>query len=239
MVTDQMIQLAAHCTILFLAGVAGWLAGGRRADLGWLLVAVLFYAAYDAALTRGFGSVAIFDFDWNWVGKVLALSLSVAIAIALGRERAGLCWGRSFDKPALAVTLAVGIVATALSFAVLNGGNGFDIETLAFQWTMPGFDEELFYRGVLLLALNEAFRARAHCAGASIGYGGVLTCLVFGLAHALTYDDGAFAFDALTMAVTGVPAVVLLWLRERTGSVVLPIVAHNFANGIPTLIGMT
>jgi hypothetical protein len=35
--------------------------------------------------------------------------------------------------------------------------------------------------------------------------------------------------------MTGVPAFLLLWLRERTGSLVMPVIGHNLANGLSTI----
>ncbi len=66
---------------------------------------------------------------------------------------------------------------------VSNSSETADFETIAFQWTMPSIDEELFYRGVLLLMMNEAFTRRVTILGAPIGYGGLLTSLLFGLAQ--------------------------------------------------------
>ena len=40
----------------------------------------------------------------------------------------------------------------------------------------------------------------------------------------------------MIFAMTGVPSLILLWLREQTGSVVMPILAHNVANGAFTVI---
>lgn len=42
---------------------------------------------------------------------------------------------------------------------------------------------------------------------------------------------GGFEFEAVNFAVTGAPSLLLLWIREKTGSVVLPIIGHNVANG--------
>jgi membrane protease YdiL (CAAX protease family) len=97
---------------------------------------------------------------------------------------------------------------------------------------MPGFEEELFYRGVLLFALDQAFRGRIRFLGVEWGWGAVLSCALFGLAHAFSYSDGSFAFDPLTMALTALPSLIAVWLRVRTGSVVLPVVLHNFGNSI-------
>lgn len=68
-----------------------------------------------------------------------------------------------------------------------------------------------------------------------MGYGGLLTSVLFGLTHALGYEAGAVDFDLMTFAMTGVPAMLLLWIRERTGSLLLPVIGHNIANGASTL----
>lgn len=38
------------------------------------------------------------------------------------------------------------------------------------------------------------------------------------------------------MALTGGPALLLVWLREKTGSLLLPVLLHNFANSISLLV---
>ena len=38
------------------------------------------------------------------------------------------------------------------------------------------------------------------------------------------------------MATTGVSALLLVWLREKTGSVLLPILLHNYGNAIFMLV---
>ena len=48
--------------------------------------------------------------------------------------------------------------------------------------------------------------------------------------------NGQFSFDALVMGLTAIPSFIAVWLRLRTGSLVLPIAIHNFGNLIPMLI---
>jgi len=105
-------------------------------------------------------------------------------------------------------------------------------ETMAFQLTMPGLEEEPFYRGIFLLALNEALRGRVRALGIEWGWGAFLSSALFGMAHAFGFDDGALSFDLMTFLMTGVPALILVWLRERTGSLLLPILLHNFGNSV-------
>ncbi len=40
----------------------------------------------------------------------------------------------------------------------------------------------------------------------------------------------------MTFAITGIPSLLLVWLRERTGSLLLPVVLHNYANVIGHLV---
>ncbi len=42
-------------------------------------------------------------------------------------------------------------------------------EEIVFQLTMPGFEEELFYRGILLFALSQAFTDRIRFLGVDWG----------------------------------------------------------------------
>ncbi|MDP9414284.1 MAG: hypothetical protein M3Q08_09375 [Pseudomonadota bacterium] len=56
------------------------------------------------------------------------------------------------------------------------------------------------------------------------------------MAHAFGFSNGQFSFDALTMALTAFPSFVAVWLRLRTGSLLLPILGHNFGNAISMLI---
>ena len=102
---------------------------------------------------------------------------------------------------------------------------------------MPGFEEEPFYRGIVLLAFNEAFRGRIRALGIDWGWGAVLSCTLFGMAHAFGYsaDDG-FSFDWMTMAVTALPSFLAVWLRERSRSLLLPVVLHNFGNSIMLML---
>ena len=101
---------------------------------------------------------------------------------------------------------------------------------------MPGLEEEAFYRGVLLLMLGRAFTARLSFLGVEWHWGAVLSCVLFGLAHAFSFSNGAFAFDPLTMALTGVPSVIGVWLVLRTRSVLMPLLLHNFGNAITFLL---
>lgn len=236
---DEFIRTLIETGILGGLGLAGALVFRSSFRWKWLAAALALNIFYQALLTRGFWMIPdpIPGADWNWAGKLAALAGTLAVMSlpAFGWKRCGMTLnqGRRWGG---ALVMFAGLSLLFFGLA-LSGADGKpdDLETIAFQWTMPGLDEELFYRGTLLLALNEAFRARTNITGAPIGYGGLLTSILFGLTHALSYEAGSLDFDLMTFAMTGVPSLLLLWLRERTGSLLLPVIAHNIANGASTL----
>lgn len=162
----------------------------------------------------------------------MVVTLAIAAHPAFGWRRVGLTLVQNSEgrKTTYLVALVLCLLFAVLAIYSSNGTP--DGEALAFQLTMPGLEEEPYYRGTLLLALNEAFRGRKKMLGIDLGWGDILSCLLFGMAHAFEYSDGRFSFDAMAMAATAIPSFALLWMRERTGSLLLPIVMHNFANSI-------
>ena len=54
--------------------------------------------------------------------------------------------------------------------------------------------------------------------------------------QAFGYGSDGFSFEPLFFLLTAVPSLVAVWLRYRTGSLLLPVVLHNFGNTIPTLV---
>ena len=211
-----------------------------RIHWGWLVSALILMAVYDALLTRGYGTIplTLWSSDWNWEGKLMGLALGLVVASLpwLGWKRVGLTLKQDRRGLPGALMLSAVLVALLLGLALYFPGQGFDADSLAFQLTMPGFDEELFYRGVLLLMLNEAFGRPVRVLGAPMGWGAALTALAFGLTHALGYQDGGFTFDWAPMATTGLAGLLLVWLREKTGSVLLPVLLHNYGNAVFMLV---
>jgi hypothetical protein len=94
-------------------------------------------------------------------------------------------------------------------------------EAWMFLATMPGLVEEFAFRGVLLAAAERAWPAARFVGGARISAGALLLTLAFVALHGL----------APVTVLSVLPASLLyLWLRVRSGSLLLPIVAHNLWN---------
>lgn len=236
---DGIIGILGVGAILLLAGGALGVLNPRRFSFPWLLAAAALVVVNDVMLTSGYGLIPnLFpQGDWNWQGKILALAATLTIASfsAFGWRRSGLTLVQAGGSLKAAIPVALLYIAFFAGIAWLFPSDPATAETIAFQLTMPGLEEEAFYRGVLLLALDRAFLGRTRILGVEWGWGAVLSCVLFGLAHAFGYSDGQFSFDPMTMTLTAAPSVIGVWLVLRTRSVLLPVVLHNFGNAITLL----
>ena len=236
---DGLIGLGGVLLLLLAAGALIGLADRKRFSPRWLLVAALLVAVNDFLLTRGYGLLPrLIEGEWNWQGKILALVATLAIAAfpAFGWRRVGLTLRQAPGSLRAAVPVAALYCGFFLAIALAFGGSDGSREAITFQLTMPGLEEEPFYRGILLFALYRAFQGRARFLGVDWSWGALLSCALFGLAHAFGYSEGGFQFDPMVMALTAIPAVLAVWLRLRTGSLLLPVLLHNFGNAIGLLV---
>lgn len=236
---NGLIGIGGVATILLVAG------GGlglltRRLSVRWLLAAVALVIGNDALLTGGYGLIPnlLPQGDWSWQGKILALAATLLIASlpAFGWRKSRLTLSQAAGSLKAAVPVAMLYIAFFAGIAWLLPTEPATAETIAFQLTMPGLEEEPFYRGVLLLTLDRALGGRWKFLGVEWGWGAALSCMLFGLTHAFGFSEGRFSFDLMTMALTGVPSVIGVWLALRTRSVLLPLLLHNFGNAITLFI---
>jgi hypothetical protein len=234
---NSLIEIAAVLALLLLVGGA---VGFTRRDSfspGWLLVTAGLVFLNEFMLTRGYGCLPKFFpwAHWNWQGKALALvaTLSIASLPAFGWRRSGLTFAQVEGslKSCIPVAVLYCLFFVVMAY-VFPDREAASPETIAYQLTMPGLEEEAFYRGILLFALDRAFTARVRILGAEWGWGAVLSCALFGLAHALGFSQSHFSFDPATMALTALPSFIAVWMRLRTGSILLPVLLHNFGNSI-------
>jgi len=62
------------------------------------------------------------------------------------------------------------------------------VEKWLFEATMPGLDEELFWRGLLLALLTRSFGAGKELARATFGPAEIAITLLFAAAHGLRFS---------------------------------------------------
>jgi membrane protease YdiL (CAAX protease family) len=124
-------------------------------------------------------------------------------------------------RPAALVTL-LALIANAV-VVVLRGAPAVGITTVLVSASLvAAVMEELVMRGALLALADRASPPRWNLWGAPVGLGGLVITASFIALHGLR--------PGLLLGVA--PAAMLyLWLRARTGSLALPILAHLLWNG--------
>lgn len=177
---------------------------------------------------------------WNWQGKVLEAAVPVLLALALpaafGVKRMGLRLPeskRSWRETGIACVLYLVIGVPLILLMGAHFGMTADAPTYAYEATMPGLGEEIMYRGLMLMVLNEAFGRPWKFAGIQFGWGFIIVSALFGILHGVD----APSVDKIQIMWTGMifpglTGIVLAWLRERTGSVWTGVVFHNFVNTV-------
>jgi hypothetical protein len=128
------------------------------------------------------------------------------------------------------------VVICATIIWYIFGKSDFDLESLAFQLTLPGIDEEIMYRGVLLGLLMSGLKGQIKIIGnPSL----LISSILFGIIHALKLDEGFTPkFNLIYFLQTGLAGYAWGWVTIKSRSIVLAIISHNFSNFFGTLAMM-
>lgn len=236
--TDALIENGLE-TMPLLALVLV-LAGRNRAAFrpAWLFAALFLILVHDTLITRLLWQIpwTAREGEWNWIGKLLGLAGTLLLMATplFGFRRSGLTLRqRNGSWPAwlLMALLCLYFLAQSVLWEKPSDPN-----SIAFLWMVPGPEEELFYRGLLLLALDQAFTARRPILGADMGWAALLTSVQFGAVHGLSYAKGAVGFDPSYFLHTFALGLAWVWMREKTGSLLAPVLSHSIADGLPRVL---
>lgn len=227
------LSFTAAAGLVFLAAAARDTAGRRVTATAALLGAV--YLGLDDFVTGLPPALHVFHVPgahWNWTGKLLSLALSALVMAALRIRPAavGLTSAPRHATLGAAALVVFAVWGACLGLAFRPGHA--DLETLAFQASMPGLAEELAYRGIGPAILLGAVRDRASAVDvAAMPWAVILaTAVVFGLWHGLGYSGGRYSFDMMSALIPFVGSIAGGWLRFKTGSLVVPVLGHGVAN---------
>lgn len=208
----------------------------------WCVCLILLLASNFIA---GFGGI------WADNAGVLPAGFCLLFPVILGWRQgvAPAVWGlesRPFWKPFL-TAFVVGLVVFPLyalgyeAWARVVGGrpfSGFDnmapsawwLTNLIFvQVVAVALPEEVFYRGWMQSRLSLVFTGRVRIFGTPIGWNVVITAALFALSHMVLIPS------PFRLAVF-FPGLLFGWLRERTGSVVAPVLFHAASNILLALL---
>lgn len=200
---------------------------------------VLCYYICNLALTAQFhiDCLNIIGGSWNWDGKIYGIIWGI-VAYFIFRDQFSenkfftFKQNREGLKPAIwAAVLVIGIPTL---LGALNTKE-FNLETLLFQITMPGFDEEIMFRGVLLGLMCSCLR---NDGPTWRNPANLIASILFGLVHALNVDGVSVSFSVSSFIWTGMIGYGLGYMTLKTRSILLGIVAHNLCNFLQNLVAM-
>ena len=226
--------------------VAALLQAIGRGKVGWAFTfaAIIAFALYSTAIFHAPsipGMPELEGLQYNWIGKIAAILTTLAmmfvamrVSPAITRETLGLTLKQNEGslRPALIATAAMVAIQVALQLAFGGGGEPPSTETLVYQAIIPGVDEELLFRGLLLALVAAALSTWQH----GWRWAGAFVTLVFALGHSLLFaaEGVQFAPDALIyVAILG---ALMMYIRLRTGSILIPLIAHNLTNLVGQLL---
>ena len=208
---------------------------------GFIVIFFLFYFVDNLAiaLTNQFpGLQFIPNHLWGgflvcgWSGKVysivITLILLYIIRPLLSFSEAGISPRQNKGSliPSAGIILSVALWSAFVGSQFPQGD--FDLTTLVYLAVMPGLNEELVYRGILPACLDRLFPKNWVLASAKVGWGTVITTALFGLLHGVWLDNHfEFHFEVFWIRNALVSGFTFAWLRERTDSLIMPMIAHG------------
>ena len=226
--------------------IAFALINSKTKNFKFLLFFVLYFLtdSYLQFISHEFLSLETIGLKFAWISKVLSLLLSLIIIFIINnedREEIGFT-SKTGNKKQLkfGFLLFLGFLLFDLVFKLIlfPKGGSFDLETFAFQATLPGLTEEIAYRGIQLWMLDKVFPAKWNFKGIKFGWGFVIVTVLFGVAHGMALTENYdFKFDIITIIyLTLISSLSLGLLKKFSGNLVYPILGHNVINIINAII---
>lgn len=230
--------------ILPLLGIA--FISSEKGQLKYLVFFILYFLfeCYIQQLASEFIDLKFIGLRFSWVGKILSLATSLTIVYSVSnsdRQDIGFTT-RTNTKNQIksGILIFIGFLLFDFVFKMIlfPKGGSFDLETFAFQATMPGLTEELVFRGINLWLLDKVFPPKWTFKGVKFGWGFIIVTILFGLLHGVFLTTNhEFKFDLMTIVYLSlISSLSLGILRKLSGSIIYSVLGHNTINIMNAII---
>jgi len=211
-----------------------------------LLLFAAYYLLNDCLLTvpLSFPKLDFLGGSWNWTGKLFAITGSLGFYFIFRKYFTESYFLTFSQKPGSLKTVLIVSFITLLIYIVssflFNPTQNFNPETLAFQITMPGLEEELAFRAIMLgllssVLIKEITINKVRIISPSI----LITAILFGLGHSFYISENwLLLMNWEYFGGTFVFAVTMGWLTLKSRSILFPTINHNLCNFLINLIAM-
>jgi CAAX protease family protein len=235
-----LLQLIIISPILFFT-----LTNKKRDTFYTLIVFILFvFLNHILVYSYTLKAFHFFNQNWNWSGKVLAICGSIIFLIFYKKYPINEYGITLHQKPKSIrisiVVLAVFVFATILIGLFASQKTNFNLETLSFQLTLPGIDEELAFRGIMIGLLSQILVEHINISYLKfINPSILITSILFGLDHAFNFDKNLnLSLDFIMFLQIFLMGIVMGWIFVRSKSILFPMIIHNISNTLMVLIPM-
>lgn len=239
---NLFISMAIWWTPVAAIMLALQLTGKGKVAWQWLLAAIIVFATYSMAvffLPRIDGFPELGE-QYNWTGKIAAILTTIAMILIAKKssphftnETLGLTLRQNEGSLRPAAIATAAMVALVVTLQLIGGNNPpIDAETFAYQAIIPGIDEELMFRGLLLAIIAAALTEVKN----GWRWAGILVTVIFAFGHSFFYQPDGSQFDPIALGYTAILGGLMMFIRLRTGSILIPILAHNLTNVVNKLV---
>ena len=216
----------------------------RKADtMKILLIFMVFFLVNSILLNLPleYKELRIINGKWNWTGKIFAIFGSFVFLLLyrkydLKDYYLTLNQNKPFLKKGILIITIILLVEFVMNF-IYNPPEKWNTETILFQLTMPGIDEEIAYRGIMLGLLTKIlnpFFTKTFFHPAIL-----VTGILFGLAHGLFLTNSfELSFKSSPFFFTMILGIIWSWITIKSGSILLALISHNLGNVSGKLISM-
>lgn len=227
--TESLLHLLLLAPVCFLA----FRSSNYPADYRLLVYFIIVYLVSSLLLSVFSGVVIFPGQQYNWIGKSAAFLfglVSCFIIPSISVKKFGLTakinW-RGSGK-ILLICIVYLLLRCGIYYYMSGGIGPIHPEAVAFQAILPGLQEELLFRGILLGLLTRIFPYPGwKVLGVKFGWPVVITSILFGLAHGLTLP---LHFGILVFLRTMLEGFLLGLLVRKTRNIFPAAVYHNLLN---------
>ena len=166
---------------------------------------------------------------WNWAGKIFAITFS-CLLLAWSpwlRRNIGLRWRQAQGSIPVSLFCFAVCLGAGIYMGLRESPMAFSRDTLLFQLFMPTLDEELAFRGIALAMQERTYGQSPMSCRLRYGWAAFVLSLVFGLCHALSFEQGHIEFSLLVLVEIFGFASVATIARTRSGSLLWPMLCHS------------
>jgi len=193
-----------------------------------------------------FPSTRFVDGNWNWSGKLYVIGGSILFLVIyrkLGLKDYFLTarQNHTFSKKLMIKGIKTILILMAISVGglmLLTDPKSWDLESVMFQLSMPGIDEEIAFRGIMIGLLVKILKPDVRIFSLAIGNPAIIiSAILFGLAHGFHLTNSMEpVFNLIPFMTSFAVGTIWGWLTVKSGSVLLALFSHNLGNTLSVLI---